>query len=303
MPKPSSDDLAAALEGFQDYLIVEKGLAGLSVQSYRSDLEGFFRSLRKSHARSVDQIDREDILSYLEILYRRNYAPRTVARKISCIKTFFRYLIETAQAQQNPTEHIESPRLAKKIPQYLEQEEVERLLNAVDQTTLEGKRDATMLELLYASGLRVSELVNLETFRVDLEIGCVTVLGKGSRERVTPLGAPAARSIINYLDQVRPGLIGTHRSEALFVTRRGRPMTRQAFWKIIKKNAISAGIFKEISPHTLRHSFATHLVQNDADLRSVQAMLGHSDISTTEIYTHVARKRLKQIHSKYHPRG
>lgn len=303
MSRFRTNDLEMAMEGLLDYLIVEKGLAQLSIQSYRADLKAFFHVLNRNEKRSVGQISREDILSYLETMYHRGYAPRTIARKISCLKTFFRYLIETGQAKSNPSEHIDSPRLGKKIPQYLEQEEVERLLNAVDQSTLEGKRDSTMLELLYATGLRVSELVNLDTYRVDLELGCVTVLGKGSRERVTPLGAPAAKAVIRYLDTVRPALIGPKRSEALFVTRRGKPMTRQAFWKIVKKTAVGAGIFKEISPHTLRHSFATHMVQNDADLRSVQAMLGHVDISTTEIYTHVAKKRLKQIHSRYHPRG
>ncbi len=296
-------DLDLVLEGFLDYLIVERGLAHLSVESYRSDLKWFFAYLKKNDKSVVSQISREDILSYLETLYRKGYAPRTTARKISCVRTFFKYLMETYQVQGNPTEHIDSPKLARKIPQYLETEEVERLLNSVDQTTFEGKRDATMLELLYATGLRVSELVNLEIYRVDLELGCVTVLGKGSKERVTPLGSPAAKAVLNYLDVVRPALMRGRKSEAIFVTRRGKPMTRQAFWKIIKKNAIVAGIFKEISPHTLRHSFATHMVQNDADLRSVQAMLGHADISTTEIYTHVAKKRLKQIHSRYHPRG
>ncbi len=303
MPRTKDLKLDMALEGFLDYLIVERGLANLTIQSYKSDLMGFFNFLDGRGKQNTTDIAREDIFSYLEILYRRGYAARSTARKVSCARTFFKYLIEVGQATIDPTEHIDSPKLSKKIPLYLEEDEVERLLAAVDQTTLEGKRDATMFELLYATGLRVSELVNLETYRVDLELGCVTVLGKGSRERVTPMGAIASRAIMRYLDGVRPALIGTRKSEALFVTRRGKPMTRQAFWKIIKKNAINAGIFKEISPHTLRHSFATHMVQNDADLRSVQTMLGHADISTTEIYTHVARRRLKQIHSKYHPRG
>lgn len=303
MSKPEHANWDSIIDGFLDYLIVERGLANLTVQSYHADLKGFSNHLENRGQKSLKQINREDILSFLEALYQKSYAPKSTARKISCVKTFFKYLLETGQIKNNPTEYIDSPKLAKKIPQYLEEEEVNRLLAAVDQTTFEGKRDATMLELLYATGLRVSELVNLETYRVDLEIGCVTVLGKGSRERVTPMGAPAAKAILQYLDFVRPALIGHKRSEALFVTRRGKPMTRQAFWKIIKKTAIAACITKEISPHTLRHSFATHMVQNDADLRSVQAMLGHADISTTEIYTHVAQKRLKQIHSKFHPRG
>jgi integrase/recombinase XerD len=180
---------------------------------------------------------------------------------------------------------------------------VDRLLAAADPSTLEGRRDHTMLELVYASGLRVSELVMLEMSRVDLEVGCVTVMGKGSRERVVPMGLPASRALMAYMDEIRPLFLGIRRSESLFVTRRGKPMTRQAFWKIVKKTAVKAGIRKEISPHTLRHSFATHLVQNDADLRVVQLMLGHADISTTEIYTHVAQHRLKRLHATCHPRG
>jgi integrase/recombinase XerD len=219
------------------------------------------------------------------------------------MKSFFGFLMESGQIKENPSDQIEAPRLPRRIPQYLDQEEVERLLAATDNTTLEGKRDAAMLELLYAAGLRVSELVGLGIYRVDLEMGCVTVMGKGSKERVVPIGIPASKSIMQYLENVRSRLLGPMRSEALFVTRRGRPMTRQAFWKIVKKAANAAGIRKEISPHTLRHSFATHLVQNDADLRWVQIMLGHADISTTEIYTHVARHRLKQLHASCHPRG
>ncbi|MBI4961816.1 MAG: site-specific tyrosine recombinase XerD [Desulfomonile tiedjei] len=299
--KLSEIDLAIA--GFLDHLIVDRGLAALTVESYGSDLKGFARFLTRRRVDQLNQVSREDLLVFLALLDRAGHAPRTRARKISCIKSFFRFLAERGQVREDPSEQVDSPRLPKSIPKYLEPNEVEALLSAADSSTLEGRRDKTMLELLYATGLRVSELVGLELYSVDLEMGCVTVMGKGSKERVVPMGIPAVKAVMQYLEEVRPLIIGRVRSNALFVTRRGRGMTRQAFWKIIKKAARASAIDKTISPHTLRHSFATHLVQNNADLRAVQIMLGHSDISTTEIYTHVAQTRLKQLHAAYHPRG
>lgn len=296
-------DIELAIAGFLDHLIVDRGLSLMTVRSYASDMKGFGRLLSQRKVRSVKDLRREEILVFLEMLDRQGLSPRTRARKISCIRTFFHFLVETDRISENPSEHIESPKLPKSLPHYLEPEEVEALLMSTDSVTPEGRRDNTMLELVYATGLRVSELVGLETHRVDMEMGCVTVMGKGSRERVVPMGIPASRAVMAYIDKVRPLLLGPRRSEALFVTRRGKPMTRQAFWKIVKKTAHRSGIRKEISPHTLRHSFATHLVQNDADLRAVQLMLGHADISTTEIYTHVAQQRLKKMHAVCHPRG
>jgi len=266
-------------------------------------MKGFTRFLADRKVDQVKQVAREDLLLFIAMLNVQGLSPRTRARKISCIKSFFRFLVERNEIGENPSELIEAPRLPRSIPHYLESEEVERLLASPNPATPEGRRDQTMLELAYAAGLRVSELVSLEMHRLDLEIGCVTVMGKGSKERVVPVGLPATRALMSYLDKVRPLLLGPVRSEAVFVTRRGKPMTRQAFWKIVKKTALLAGIRKEISPHTLRHSFATHLVQNDADLRAIQIMLGHADISTTEIYTHVASQRLKQLHATCHPRG
>lgn len=298
---PSKIELCIA--GFLDHLIVDRGLAHLTVEAYGADLKGLSLFLARRGRSTAETIGREDLLAYLVVLDREGLAPRTRARKISCMKSFFKFLWDRHEIPEDPSAHIDAPRLLRKIPIYLEPREVERLLTATKSATLEGRRDETMLELLYATGLRVSELVGLETHRVDLEVGCVTVMGKGAKERVVPIGLPASKSIIAYLDRVRPLLLGPVRSQALFVTRRGKPMTRQAFWKIVKKTALAAGIEKEISPHTLRHSFATHLVQNDADLRAVQIMLGHSDISTTEIYTHVASHRLKHLHATCHPRG
>lgn len=298
-----STALDLAVSGYLDHLIVDRGLAKLTVESYGSDLKGFSEFLQQRDIRAPRKVTREDILVFLARLDRLGLGPRTRARKTSCIKGFFHFLMERKEIAEDPTEQIDSPQLPKKIPEYLEQGEVERLLAAVERSKPEGRRNAAMLELVYASGLRVSELVTVEMDRIDLEMGCVIVMGKGSKERVVPMGLEASQALMAYLEKSRPALLGGRRCDALFVTRRGGPMTRQAFWKIVKKTAIAAGISKEISPHTLRHSFATHLVQNDADLRSVQIMLGHADISTTEIYTHVAQHRLKHIHSTIHPRG
>ncbi len=278
-------------------------MAELTIEAYRADLQDFGKSLETRNIESFKQIDREHLFSFLSFLDKKNLSARSRARKISALRSFFKYLLEQGIIESDHTQNIDAPRPPRKIPRYLDIDEIEKLLAAPDLTTAEGRRDQTMLELLYATGLRVSELINLETHRIDLEIGCVIVMGKGSKERVVPIGIPASQSLNRYLELTRPLLLGLARSEFLFVTRRGLPMTRQSFWKIIKKTALAAGINKEISPHTLRHSFATHLVQNDADLRWVQVMLGHSDISTTEIYTHVAKHRLKELHTKFHPRG
>jgi integrase/recombinase XerD len=300
---PSITEFELAVAGFLDHLIVDRGLSLLTVKSYASDMKAFTRLLSVRQVQKPNDVHREDLLVYLETMDNDSLSPRSRARKISCIRTFFNFLVETDQIRENPAEHVESPKLPSNVPNYLEPEEVETLLAATDAMTPEGQRDNTMLELVYATGLRVSELVGLEIYRIDMEMGCVTVMGKGSRERVVPMGIPASKAVMAYMDGPRFMLLGPRRSEALFVTRRGKPMTRQAFWKIVKKTARRAGIRKEISPHTLRHSFATHLVQNDADLRAVQIMLGHADISTTEIYTHVAQQRLKQLHATCHPRG
>ncbi len=296
-------DMDPAVSGYLDHLIVDRGLARLTVESYGSDLAAFSTFMRKRGIQGVREVTREHLLMFLAELHQAGLSARSRARKISCIRGFFGFLMERGHVAENPSELIDTPRIPKRVPAYLEPEEVEALLASTDKTSLEGRRDDAMFELVYATGLRASEIVGLEVDQVDLEVGCVTVMGKGSRERVVPLGVPASRAVMNYLERVRPRLLRGARSRALFVTRRGGPMTRQGFWKIVKKHASRAGIDKDISPHTLRHSFATHLVQNSADLRAVQLMLGHADISTTEIYTHVAQRRLRQLHSECHPRG
>ncbi len=299
----ASPHMDSYVKSFLNYLLVDKGLSRLTIASYASDLRGFSLYLRGTATRSPAHLTRAELALYLAELDKRNFSPRTRARKISCLKSFFSFLTEQRLVETNPADHINLPHVTKSVPEYLHQGEVERLLFSVDVSTLEGMRDHAMLELCYATGLRVSELVNLRMSNIDLEMGCVTVVGKGLKERIVPMGVPASKALRKYLEEVRPRLLGMRSSYAVFVTRRGGAMTRQAFWKIIKKTALAAGIHKHLSPHTLRHSFATHLVQNDADLRSVQIMLGHSDIATTEIYTHVAQKRLKRLHTRCHPRG
>lgn len=289
--------------GYLDHLIIDRGLAPLTVAAYRSDLKAFGEFLGRRGIANPEDVCREEILIFLAALDRSGVSARTRARKVSCLKGFFRFLAERNRISDDPSELVDSPSLPKRVPQYLLTGEVELLLAAADRSTPEGRRDAAMLELLYATGLRVSELVGLALSRIDLEMGCVIVMGKGSKERVVPMGIPASKAVMEYMTRDRPLLLHGKRSDALFVTRRGKSMTRQGFWKIVKKCSRRAGIAKEISPHTLRHSFATHLVQNDADLRAVQMMLGHADISTTEIYTHVAKQRLKQLHATHHPRG
>ncbi len=298
-----ADKIETAIFGYLDFLITERGLAEATVNSYGSDLMDMARFMSQLNIESPGGISKEAFSLYLSSTLSSGLSPRTRARRISAAKGFFAFLFERNEILENPSELTESPKTPINIPKYLTTEEVETLLNAPDQSVPEGVRDRAMLEITYAGGLRVSELVGLTIDALDLEMGCVRAFGKGSKERIIPLGAPAIKCVSVYLDSARPLILKNKRSEYLFVTRRGGPMTRQGFWKIIKKLAIKAGINKELSPHTLRHSFATHLVQNNADLRSVQIMLGHSNISTTEIYTHVAKTRLKELHSEHHPRG
>jgi integrase/recombinase XerD len=229
--------------------------------------------------------------------------PRTTSRLVSSLKRFFQFALREGLRKDDPAAELDSPKLPRSLPKSLSEAEVESLLAAPNVETPQGLRDRAMLETLYASGLRVSELVGLKIVQVSLDMGVVRVLGKGSKERLSPLGEEAVEWIERYQREARTLLLGSHRSDALFVTPRGGPMTRQAFWKLVQRYAQIAGIRRAISPHTLRHAFATHLINHGADLRVVQLLLGHADISTTQIYTHVARERLKQLHRKHHPRG
>jgi integrase/recombinase XerD len=297
------NDLELSLHGYLDHLITQRGLSEATIRSYGSDLADLARFMKTLEITAPQEVSRDAFLLFLSNNHKNGLSPRSRARRLSAAKGLFRFLFERKIIDQDPSELIESPKLPKRIPKYLETNEVNALLKAPDPNFPEGLRDQAMLEIMYAGGLRVSELVSMEMPALDLEMGCVLVMGKGGKERITPIGAPATKSTLRYLESARPLLLKNHKSNHIFVTRRGGPMTRQSFWKIIKKTAKKAGITKEISPHTLRHSFATHLVQNDADLRSIQIMLGHADISTTEIYTHIAKKRLKEIHTRNHPRA
>ncbi|GGK15201.1 tyrosine recombinase XerD [Caldalkalibacillus thermarum] len=295
--------MRAELDAFLHYLRVEKGLSANTINSYRRDLERFFSSLNKQQCVSLEDVNREHILAFLLELRKEHKADATVNRHLSAIRTFFRFLLHDGKCAHDPSAHIETPKLEKKLPQVLSVSEVERLLQAPSTTTPFGQRDQAMLEVLYATGIRVSELISLRLDDVHLQMGFIKCMGKGSKERIIPLGQMAIDALSQYINNGRKKLDKTRRQKVLFLNHHGRPLTRQGFWKIIKKYAAKAGIKKEITPHTLRHSFATHLLENGADLRAVQEMLGHADISTTQIYTHVTKVRLKDIYSRAHPRA
>jgi len=298
MAQPHNSDVLA--DQFIHHLRVEKGLAKNTIESYSRDLLRYFAFLEKSCLLPL-KASQIEIMEYVSSL-AGSLSIRSIARNLSSLKVFYRFLMSDGKIQTNPARLISNPKLPRRLPGVLSGEEVERLLAAPDVQTSRGMRDRAMLELLYASGLRVSELVGLRVAGINLEAGWVRTIGKGSKERMVPMGSKAQQSLKEYLAYSRPSLLKKRSSSYLFVTSRAKPMSRQAFWKIIKRCGGRAGISKEISPHALRHSFASHLLEHGADLRSVQIMLGHSDISTTQIYTHVTRERLKQIHEKYHPR-
>lgn len=288
------------LDGFLSYLTVEKGLARNTTESYERDLRRYLDFMK---AKGPDDISPSDVVSFMTSLASEGVSTPSAARSLAAIRGFHKYLLTDGLAHADPTINIETPRGWKRLPKTLSSADVESLLNQPDAATPIGRRDKAMLELLYATGLRVSELVGLRLPDINLERGFLTVLGKGSKERAVPLGEVAAMTVGDYLSGARQALLNGRESDMLFISSKRRGITRQMFWERIKFYTAKAGIGQNVSPHTLRHSFATHLLDNGADLRAVQAMLGHSDISTTQIYTHVSRERLKRIHEKYHPRG
>ena len=291
------------LDSFLHYLTVEKGLSRNTIEAYHRDLTRFLLYLKGKGIEDPAKVEKLDIQAFLLALKRDRLSARTIARNLVALRTFFRYLIEEALLKKNPVEELESPRLARKLPEILSPAEVERLLQQPESQTLLGGRDRAMLEVLYAGGMRVSELVKLTLNQVNLEGGYILLYGKGSKERVVPIGQEALKWVIRYLGTIRPSLLKGKESPYLFVNRSGKPLSRQRFWQTLQVYGRRAGIGKKITPHLLRHSFASHLLEGGADLRSVQVMLGHSDISTTQIYTHVTGERLKKIHQRYHPRG
>jgi integrase/recombinase XerD len=289
------------LDAFIDHLWLEDGLSKNTLESYRADLTQFAHWLQQQQA-DLLQANQAHIQQYLAIKFPLS-KPRSIGRLIASMRRFYRYCLRENLIQIDPSLQIESPKLPRSLPKSLNEQEVEDLLNAPDINQHIGLRDRAMLELLYASGLRVSELVTIKVNEVSTQDGVVRVTGKGSKTRLVPMGEEAADWIVQYLKLARQAILQKRMSDSLFVTNRATAMTRQAFWYLIKRYALQAGINKPMSPHVLRHAFATHLLNHGADLRVVQMLLGHSDISTTQIYTHVARERLKSLHSAHHPRG
>jgi len=303
-PAATSHDEATrqAIEQFLDAQWMERGLSENTLAAYRNDLNGLAAWL-SGRGGGLVAARREDLLGYLSERVINGARPRTTARLLSSLRRFYRYLVREGRLSADPTVRIDSPRIGRPLPDSLSEEEIEILLDAPAVDEALGMRDRAMLELLYACGLRVSELVNLTMEQIDLTQGVVRLMGKGSKERLVPLGEEAVDWLQRYIAQSRPELAAGASARALFITRRGKAMTRQAFWYRLRHYAVKSGINKVLSPHTLRHAFATHLLNHGADLRVVQMLLGHSDLSTTQIYTHVARERLKELHARHHPRG
>ena len=299
----ATSDYLQRLDAYQTFLIVEKGLSEKTIAAYSTDLIEFGRFLEKQKATAVSVIDAGMILAYLIELRTRGLSTRSRARHLVSLRGFFRFLTHEKIIEKNPAQKIDLPKTGLHLPDVLSVSDVEALLDAPDRNKPEGLRDSAMLELLYGAGLRVSELILLEMTGINQEAGFVRVFGKGSKERVVPVGRMALTAIRNYLDHARPLLLKNRSSAYLFVTRRGSAMTRQSFWHLIGRYGRLARLKKRVTPHSLRHSFATHLLEGGADLRAVQMMLGHADIATTQIYTHVAQRQLLKAHKKYHPRG
>jgi integrase/recombinase XerD len=290
------------IDGYMSYIAVEKGLSRNTLDSYSGDLIRYMNFLRELGYK-IEESSKVEVMSYLLSLRKRGLSTKTVARSISVLRGFYRWLADEGVLPTNPLEDMESPKTTRSLPEVLSLDEVDSLLEQPNSSQPVGMRDKAMLELLYATGLRVSELTNLELNNMNLEAGYLIVLGKGGKQRIVPMGEEALYWLKAYLEESRKRLLGNRWSPHAFVSHRGKGITRQGFWKIIKKYALTAGIRKNISPHTIRHSFASHLLEGGADLRSVQSLLGHEDISTTQIYTHVTRERLKKIHARYHPRA
>jgi len=300
---PIRPSLDQCVDRYINYLLVEKGLAQKTVEAYASDLKAYLQFLDDQHMSDIRQSDTAAILKYLIDLRKSGRIARTRARHLVTIRGFYQYLLQSRVIHQNPAKLVDLPKSGLKLPEVLSIERVDRLLAQPDIKRPSGLRDAAMLELLYAAGLRVSELIHVEVAAVNLEAGFVRVLGKGDKTRIVPIGRKAIERIDVYINHGRKTMLKHHSSKFLFIARAGNPMTRQGFWKLLKRYAIKAGIKQRVTPHSLRHSFASHLLEGGANLRAVQEMLGHVDIATTQIYTHVAQKRLIEIHRKFHPRG
>ena len=295
---------ATLISRFLKQLWLEKGLSKNTIRSYEYDLKNLSTWLRSQKTQGLDLVDKKIILGYLSYLLEKGISSRSASRRLSCVKSFYKFLFDEHLIDRDPAEKVENPKLGRSLPNIVSEKDVEALLLSPDTSTALGVRDKTMLELIYACGLRVSEVIGVSVYQVNLRQGALITMGKGSKERMIPIGDIALSWLNNYLDEARPKLLKHNlREDILFPSRNGLPMTRQTFWHRVKLYATKAGIKQKLSPHTLRHAFATHLVNRGADLRVVQLLLGHSDLSTTQIYTHVATERLKKFHETHHPRG
>jgi len=292
----------AEIRAFVNYLRVDKGLSKNTIESYRRDMEKFAVLVRERNL-AVRDIIRRDVVDFLASLYRRGLDSRSVARHLATIRHFFRFAVTEGFIVNDPAMTIESPKMIQNLPEFLSVEEVDQLLRQPDLTTILGIRDRAMIETMYSTGIRVSELCGIRVSDMKMDPGCLRCIGKGDKERLVPVGRQAVESVQRYLHESRPQLLRDRLSPFLFVTPRGKPLNRIAFWVLISGYGRKAGLRKALKPHMLRHSFATHLLDRGADLRSVQMMLGHSDISTTQIYTHVVGERLKQVYKAHHPRA
>src|SRR5690554_2452179 len=290
------------VDGYLDALWLEKGLAANTLASYRRDL-GAWATWLAIQGSSLLSASKVELLSYLSLQRQQGKSTRSTARLLSCLRGFYRYQLREQRIAVDPSADIDSPKLGRSLPKSMSESEVEALLLAPDVDEVLGLRDRAMLELLYASGLRITELVSLRFTHLSLNQGLVRVVGKGDKERLVPMGEEALAWLQRFLGQGRPLLVGDGQSDVVFPSQRGQQMTRQTFWHRVKRHALVAGVRGTISPHTLRHAFASHLINHGADLRVVQLLLGHSDLSTTQIYTHVARHRLRELHASHHPRG
>ena len=299
----SQKSVDAYLDNFLNYLMVEKGLSKNTIESYSRDLQKFITYLEKNNRVDVTEVTNLDIMAFLVEVKSQGLSSKSTGRNLSAVRMFFKFLVQEGYLDIDPSINIESPKIRPSLPSVLSIAEVDSLLSQPDVKTTRGLRDRAMLELLYATGVRVSELVNLKLTSLNLDVGYIIAFGKGSKERIIPLGETSKDYLKEYLVIVRPKHAKGIVSSYLFLNPSGKKFSREGFWKMLKRYALKAGINKKLSPHTLRHSFATHLLERGADLRSVQIMLGHVDIATTQIYTHITQERLKKIHKQYHPRA
>ena len=291
------------LDRLLNHLSIEAGLSSNTIESYKRDLEGYIRFLQKKRVSRVDEITEEHITGFITLRRRRGLAASSIARNLSSIRRFHKFLVMEGCSDSDPAGALESPKQWRKLPTVLNVDQIEKLLNRAKGDTPLSIRDRAILEFLYATGVRISELIKIKRKDLLSEVGLVRVFGKGQKERIVPIGKAAIRATSRYLSEVRPSLAKDYSEDVLFLNSRGKPFSRMGLWKILRKYVILAGIKKKVSPHTVRHSFATHLLEGGADLRAVQEMLGHADISTTQVYTHLDREYLKQEHRDHHPRS